>query len=88
MTPSRRRFLFGAGAAALAAPAIIRLPGLLMPVHPVPNLDWSPLRLGDKLIGWWEADGFSARLESVVITGPLVAHESDQLCNWLNARIA
>ena len=36
MSLSRRSFFVGLGASVLAAPAVIRIPGLLMPVSPVP----------------------------------------------------
>lgn len=50
---SRRAFLFGAAASLIAAPAVIRIPGLLMPVKTILPA-WTPIsRLDMKIDGEW-----------------------------------
>lgn len=50
--PSRRGFLTGLGAAFVAAPAVIRTPGLLMPVKPA-LVQPPAIRMWGSFIGGW-----------------------------------
>lgn len=57
MIASRRRFLFGAGASLLAAPAIVRVAANLMPVKPLrlgASLDFTSADLALSVEHWTE----------------------------------